>query len=310
VGVIRPIVVQGALVGYLDQDLPLGSVGASNVALTNAFLSTVGNLSANIVTEIRDDSDALLTLTIPSTANSTEPDIDPYISIDGGTELFARITDTPNDATHLSGWLLLNPAGWAADAADEPVTLIEAKSYLRVDYATDDDLIEILIAAAREAAEDETGKAIVGRVETLFLDKWPGIEPEWFEGARDGPISLGQQGYVDLPYGASQGGLSISTFDDSDNETVFASSNYYFDTASARITLRSGKTWPSATRAADAIKIVWTIGYSEPATVPSKVKAGILNHVAVMYEHRESDVPMPESAKKLYGTTYVAKDLV
>lgn len=42
--------------------------------------------------------------------------------------------------------------------AVEPVSLATAKKYLRVDHADDDDLIQILISAARQAAEHETGR--------------------------------------------------------------------------------------------------------------------------------------------------------
>lgn len=44
---------------------------------------------------------------------------------------------------------------------DEPVTLAEMKSYLRIDLADDDNLINALIMAARSVAEGHTNRAII-----------------------------------------------------------------------------------------------------------------------------------------------------
>ena len=45
----------------------------------------------------------------------------------------------------------------------EPVTLAEARLHLRLDsdFTADDDLIEVLIQSAREAAEQELGVALI-----------------------------------------------------------------------------------------------------------------------------------------------------
>ena len=58
--------------------------------------------------------------------------------------------------------------------AAEPVTLAEAKAWLRVDTGDDDDaLITSLISAARARAEWHTGRAFVTQGWTLWLDCWP-----------------------------------------------------------------------------------------------------------------------------------------
>jgi hypothetical protein len=56
--------------------------------------------------------------------------------------------------------------------AQEPVTLAQAKAWLRVESGTDeDDLIAALIAAARARAEWHTGRAFVTQGWTLWLDR-------------------------------------------------------------------------------------------------------------------------------------------
>jgi uncharacterized phiE125 gp8 family phage protein len=55
----------------------------------------------------------------------------------------------------------------------EPMTLIEAKRWLRVDHNDDDGLIAALIKAARQRIESRTGRAIMAQTWRIALDQWP-----------------------------------------------------------------------------------------------------------------------------------------
>jgi uncharacterized phiE125 gp8 family phage protein len=55
----------------------------------------------------------------------------------------------------------------------EPLTLIEAKHWLRVDHNDDDGLIISLIAAARERIEARTGRTLMAQLWRVVLDRWP-----------------------------------------------------------------------------------------------------------------------------------------
>jgi uncharacterized phiE125 gp8 family phage protein len=57
--------------------------------------------------------------------------------------------------------------------AVEPLTLAEAKRWLRVDHAEDDGLIQSLIRMARERVEGRTGRALLAQGWKLILDRWP-----------------------------------------------------------------------------------------------------------------------------------------
>jgi uncharacterized phiE125 gp8 family phage protein len=57
--------------------------------------------------------------------------------------------------------------------ASEPVSLAEAKTFLRVEHDDDDDVIAALIAAARLHVEAQTRRALITQGWRLSLDAWP-----------------------------------------------------------------------------------------------------------------------------------------
>jgi uncharacterized phiE125 gp8 family phage protein len=57
--------------------------------------------------------------------------------------------------------------------AVEPVTLDEAKAYLRVEHDDDDDVISALIAGARVHVEAQTRRALITQSWRLIRDSWP-----------------------------------------------------------------------------------------------------------------------------------------
>ena len=58
----------------------------------------------------------------------------------------------------------------------EPVTLNEAKTWLKVDGADDDDLIRTLIVAARLMVEAEIGQVLMAQNWRLVGDHWPSCD--------------------------------------------------------------------------------------------------------------------------------------
>ena len=57
--------------------------------------------------------------------------------------------------------------------AVEPVSLAEAKAYLRVEHDDDDDTIAALIAGARVHVEAQTRRALITQTWRLSRDAWP-----------------------------------------------------------------------------------------------------------------------------------------
>jgi uncharacterized phiE125 gp8 family phage protein len=67
----------------------------------------------------------------------------------------------------------LMPAILLAPPTVEPITLAEAKSFLRVAHDDDDDLIASLIAAARAHVETATRRALLAQTWRIVRDAWP-----------------------------------------------------------------------------------------------------------------------------------------
>lgn len=66
------------------------------------------------------------------------------------------------------------PAFLLTPPAAEPLTLAEAKLFLRVEHDDDDDLIGTLVRGARGHVEAKTRRALITQTWRLVLDAWPG----------------------------------------------------------------------------------------------------------------------------------------
>jgi len=65
------------------------------------------------------------------------------------------------------------PSILLAGPAAEPVTLAEAKQFLRVEHDDDDDIIAALIAGSRIHVETQTRRALITQSWRLTRDVWP-----------------------------------------------------------------------------------------------------------------------------------------
>lgn len=179
--------------------------------------------------------------------------------------------------------------------ASEPVTLTEAKNFLRVDGSDDDDLITSLIVVARTNAESYTRRSFIDQTWKLFLNEWPVKKSdEWWDGVRELPISnLKGVDSIEIPKAPLSSVTHIKTYDDADSATTFSTDNYYVSVYSGdfaekgKITLRDGESWPTFERNADGIEIQFVAGYGATASsVPSQIKQAILHEISNLYENR------------------------
>jgi len=189
--------------------------------------------------------------------------------------------------------------------ASEPITLAEAKSYLRVDSSGDDALITSLIVSARMLCEEHMQRAIMSQTLQLFIDSTRDIDEPLWEGTRTGPYLNYYKNYIDLPMPVISSVTHVKTYDDADNATIFASTRYYVDKARqpARVVLRTGETLPTALRVANAIEVQYVTGYSSANAVPEPIKFAIYQVLTYLYEHRgdmyEGKTSLPATATKL-----------
>lgn len=179
--------------------------------------------------------------------------------------------------------------------AIEPVTAAEMDTFLRGDgslEAADLDLITSLIASAREYVEGYTRRALITQTWTLFLDSWPTVSDNlgWWDGVREGSISQGQRGFIELPLSPLLTVTSVKTYGADNVATPFAASSYFLDKNSSpgRLVLNPGLAWPIPGRSINGIEVVYTVGYGPAATdVPSPLRTAVKQLVTHWYENRE-----------------------
>lgn len=171
--------------------------------------------------------------------------------------------------------------------AVEPVTLAEAKQQARIDVSDDDAFIAALIVAARQWAEQYTGRAFIAQVWQLWLDDAPGGGEELAFGVSD--LSRGACRHILLPRAPLLSVDSVQTYDESDVAPVWDSANYHVDMAHepGRLALRAGAVWPTLTRAVNGLMVQYTAGYgADASSAPEAIKAAIQQLVAHWHEHR------------------------
>jgi uncharacterized phiE125 gp8 family phage protein len=163
--------------------------------------------------------------------------------------------------------------------AEEPVTLAEAKAYLRIGHDDEDALISTLITAARRRAVAETGLAFVSQGWSLYLDGWP------------------ETGVIELPIGPLIAVSAVKTYGEDDTPAVIEPAHYYVDAVSRppRLLLRGSRVWARPGRIGNGIEIAFTAGFGAASAVPADLRQAVLELVAHFYAHRgdeEASIPL------------------
>jgi hypothetical protein len=191
--------------------------------------------------------------------------------------------------------------------ATEPVTLDEAKSWLRIDDDSSDAVITTLITTARTSAEQYLRRSLITQSWKLTLDLDRGsLDDRLGEGVYDLPITAlygGLPRTVELPKAPVQSITSVTTYDLDNTATTFSSGNYSVDSAGERLVLAYGAVWPANLRATSACEILYATGYGlTSTTVPGPIKTAILIMAASIYEQRgmcDDAMDIPPGAKQL-----------
>lgn len=190
--------------------------------------------------------------------------------------------------------------------ATEPITLAQAKLYLRVDDTADNDLITTLITVARERAEEFTKRAFITQTWNYWLDRFPmGHGEKWWQGVVQGHMNMLNGGRRDIliPRPPLISITHLKTYNDANTATTYSADNYIVDTASkpGRLCLENSQTWPTDLRRDKAIDIEFVCGYGTNATdVPAAIRAAIYAILAKLYECRGADDgAIPKQAREL-----------
>lgn len=173
-----------------------------------------------------------------------------------------------------------------------PVTLAEAKLFLRVDHTADDTLINALIPTATAVVENFTNRKLISQTWDYFLDGFPMNKNQpWWDGVREGRLSemLTACRYITVPLSPISAVTYIKTFDDADAEYTMPSGDYQFDGSSepGRVALRMSAVWPATVlRPMNGVVVRCVVGYSSAASVPSPLKQALLDVLTQMYQCR------------------------
>ena len=168
--------------------------------------------------------------------------------------------------------------------ASEPISLAEAKLFLRVDHNAEDDLIATLISAAREAIEAGCGRALITRRVRESLDIW---RREAVQGA---VLGLGPVTEV----------IAVRLIADNGAQSVIDPERYRLEGHRDRPRLVFPPGLPATLRSAGGIEIEYDAGYAEDAAdLPVALRLATLQIVASLYELRQDNGSVPETTRAL-----------
>lgn len=175
--------------------------------------------------------------------------------------------------------------------SEEPITLDEAKSWLRVVWTNEDDVIKAAIAAARAKLETLTGRAFTTQTVEEVHDAFPSCGIRL---ARAPVQAVASVKYIDVD-GVEQT-LSPALYDvDRDSEPGW-------------ILPVSGVHWPRSAPGIHKVSITYTAGYGTSAEVPPPIKQAVKFLVAHLYANREATDPRGEMAEIPLGISEFIED--
>jgi uncharacterized phiE125 gp8 family phage protein len=173
------------------------------------------------------------------------------------------------------------PTKISVQPAEEPVSLAEAKAWLKVDYSTDDDLLTSLIEAARIVVEDYTNIKLISQTIEETYECFPASS----HGNRYGALVLTYAPLVSVSSVQYQATAGTYTTWDSANYTVHT----YEKPAS--ITPVYDGVWPTVIKYPESVKVTYVAGLAAAAaSVPEVFKTAIKKLVAQWYENRAENV--------------------
>lgn len=151
----------------------------------------------------------------------------------------------------------------------EPISQDEAKLHLRVDHSADDDLIDILIQAARETVEAHTNRSLITQTRVIKLDNFP-------------------FGVLKLTHGPVQSLTSIDYTDSDEANQTLDSDEYWKDLDSNIPRIKAKTSWPATFDKPNAVTITYVAGYGDAGTdVPAKLRQAMLLIIGHLYENRQ-----------------------
>jgi len=156
-----------------------------------------------------------------------------------------------------------------AGPAQEPVTLAEAKAFLRLDDEAEDGLVSTLVTAARLHVEGITGRALLAQSWRAVLDAWP----------RDRSVRLPVTPLLSV--------TAVTAYDaDGEGHAV---SLAQFWPENGKLLLPVNVAGMPTLRERGGIEVDYVAGFgSEREDVPADIRQALLALVGYWFEHRDA----------------------
>lgn len=159
--------------------------------------------------------------------------------------------------------------------ASEPITLANAKLFLRIEHSADDEVVTRTITAARQAAEQYLKTALLSQTWDYVVANPCGRT-------------------VTLPYGPAQSITSITLTNEAGTSTVMNVANY-------RLSVDGFAVHFTDAQSIEKLTVRFVAGIATViADIPITIIQGMLHHIAVMMETRDGAAPMPMQAVACY----------
>jgi uncharacterized phiE125 gp8 family phage protein len=173
----------------------------------------------------------------------------------------------------------------SAGPGSEPLDVADVKNYLRIlGFNADNDLCASLIAAARAAFENYSGRYLITQTVTQTMDAFP-----------CGSV-------LTLLKGPVIGVSEIAYFANANDEepTIISEDAYVADAASQRIVLKDGATFPTVGRVIAGAKVTYVAGFGDAASIPPSILQGMRHLIAHFYVNRETAEAIPPVVDALW----------
>lgn len=153
--------------------------------------------------------------------------------------------------------------------AAEPVTLAQARAFLKLDDTAEDELLGSLITAARLMVEARSGRILVDQSWRLVLDRWPA------------------GGEIRLPLSPVSAVSAARVYDVQGSAQAVAEGVLALDAASDPPVLRIAGEVPEIGRERGAVEIDLVAGFGpQPDAVPALLRQAVLRLAARWFEQR------------------------
>lgn len=162
--------------------------------------------------------------------------------------------------------------------AETPISVTEAKAFMRIDFDTDDTLIGNLIEAAVECGQSITRLVFIKTEFRTFRNGFGEVRS--FTAGGELPLVLRKSPFI---------ATTLFTYKDADNVvvTLIKDTDYFEEIVADYSKVRPEDLWPFDNKSrVQSIIIEFEAGFENAAAVPQDIKTALLQHVTFLYENR------------------------